>query len=536
MSLTKVTYSMISGAPVNVLDFGADPTGLTDSSAAIQAAINYVESLFVNNLEGTFRTPTLVFPYGEYLCTGLIITKPFAMTSAGANSSILKTTTNATLLTVAGSGTGSLGYEGMHITNLSFRGNSTGAAQTGLVFGGPDMNSNVVQDCEFLRFGQRGFSYLGAGNIKFIRNKVFFNKEEGAVFRGFETGLTGYITWSEIKSNAFSYNKIGLWLRSQVGSVDVANNLFESNTAGVSGMGTSDRPSIGLKITKNPGGTDYESLGYSAIHNNYFEDNWPGVSCETMHNVDVYDNYFDSNSPSIDAFSASDGSVNQRGNIYISPANSTFDCMFANNYIGLIHSKFAVGQWSVVNATTIQITSSTESIPNLIRYNKGSYLNCGDVGIVQAVISVTFAAGVATITVANTAGFTATKELLIYIPQFSGTSAAHVRNQFLNNKFEEIPGIVYTDPDLVRDGQSLVRGSNNIRGGCGVLGDYTETLARRYLKGALEVSGDTVIRGPLAVVNDLIVTVPGKGLSLTSPDGLVTKIVTINNAGAITLI
>ena len=40
MSLTKTTYSMIAGAPANVLDFGADPTGATDSSAAFQAALD----------------------------------------------------------------------------------------------------------------------------------------------------------------------------------------------------------------------------------------------------------------------------------------------------------------------------------------------------------------------------------------------------------------------------------------------------------------------------------------------------------------
>lgn len=39
MALTKVSYSMITGAPVNILDFGADPTASSDSSAAIQAAI-----------------------------------------------------------------------------------------------------------------------------------------------------------------------------------------------------------------------------------------------------------------------------------------------------------------------------------------------------------------------------------------------------------------------------------------------------------------------------------------------------------------
>lgn len=40
MSLTKVSYSMIEGAVVNVLDFGAVGNGTTDDTAAIQAAIN----------------------------------------------------------------------------------------------------------------------------------------------------------------------------------------------------------------------------------------------------------------------------------------------------------------------------------------------------------------------------------------------------------------------------------------------------------------------------------------------------------------
>jgi hypothetical protein len=40
MSLTKATYSMIEGAPNNILDFGADPTGVADSTSAIQAFID----------------------------------------------------------------------------------------------------------------------------------------------------------------------------------------------------------------------------------------------------------------------------------------------------------------------------------------------------------------------------------------------------------------------------------------------------------------------------------------------------------------
>lgn len=40
MPLTKASYSMINGAPVNVLDYGADPTGVANSTAAFQAALS----------------------------------------------------------------------------------------------------------------------------------------------------------------------------------------------------------------------------------------------------------------------------------------------------------------------------------------------------------------------------------------------------------------------------------------------------------------------------------------------------------------
>jgi Pectate lyase superfamily protein len=60
MSLTKVSYSMITGAPANVLDYGADPTGVANSTAAIQTAIDAGGSVFLPN--GTYLIDTLIFP------------------------------------------------------------------------------------------------------------------------------------------------------------------------------------------------------------------------------------------------------------------------------------------------------------------------------------------------------------------------------------------------------------------------------------------------------------------------------------------
>ena len=61
MTLTKVTNSMISGAPVNILDFGA--VSGQDSTAAIQAAINYAA------LNNTYT----VVPAGSFIVTGLTV-------------------------------------------------------------------------------------------------------------------------------------------------------------------------------------------------------------------------------------------------------------------------------------------------------------------------------------------------------------------------------------------------------------------------------------------------------------------------------
>ena len=80
MALTKASFSMITGAYFNVLDFGADSTGATDSTAAFQAAIEaaqlsarpvYIPAGFylitdtLNVYNGTQITGDTNFSYGQ---------------------------------------------------------------------------------------------------------------------------------------------------------------------------------------------------------------------------------------------------------------------------------------------------------------------------------------------------------------------------------------------------------------------------------------------------------------------------------------
>jgi hypothetical protein len=81
MSLTKATYSMVSGAPINVLDYGAVGDGVANDTAALQAAIN----------AATTTKKRLYVPAGTYLYTTLAVSDEFAISGDG-NSSNLRTT------------------------------------------------------------------------------------------------------------------------------------------------------------------------------------------------------------------------------------------------------------------------------------------------------------------------------------------------------------------------------------------------------------------------------------------------------------
>lgn len=101
MSLTKVTYSMISGALWNPVDYGADPSGVANSTTAIQSAIDAV---------GAAGGGVLFFPPGVYKVTELTCyTNNVAMYGYGAQ--LYGTDKDAVILRVRGNDIHIEGFE-----------------------------------------------------------------------------------------------------------------------------------------------------------------------------------------------------------------------------------------------------------------------------------------------------------------------------------------------------------------------------------------------------------------------------------------
>lgn len=91
MSLTKVSFSMIDGATVNVLDYGADPTGVSDSTAAFQAA-----AVAANNgiVTGAGPGGTVYVPKGTYLVSRVGL-RDTILIGEDRDSTIIRCNTNA---------------------------------------------------------------------------------------------------------------------------------------------------------------------------------------------------------------------------------------------------------------------------------------------------------------------------------------------------------------------------------------------------------------------------------------------------------
>jgi len=155
MALTKASYSLVTGAPFNVLDYGADPTGVANSSTAFQAAINA--------LVATGKSGRIDIPAGTYRMTSGITIDASVCTVVGyaalLDFSSFAASTGAAI-TITGASINYVGnpyFNGVNvIQGLKIKGPGQAVAgNTGVLFTGAGLlgsNDYAMRDCEVFSF------------------------------------------------------------------------------------------------------------------------------------------------------------------------------------------------------------------------------------------------------------------------------------------------------------------------------------------------------------------------------------------------
>lgn len=231
MALTKVTYSMIEGAYVNVLDYGADATGATDSAAAFQAAIDDAAGRYVYAPEGTYRINTqLTYNTTTALAPGL------KLVGDGMSKTIFDTRVAGVAMLSLSGGDNYTFQMGGHLADFSIITNGAPANADGIAM-------RSVWHCDVERVSVRGLSRYGF--------QVYSLVAPG------DPDSSAYINFRNCRSDN---NQYGFRLTSAASSVGVINITIEdcsisSNTdTGVSMSNVSVINIISNGITNNPAG------------------------------------------------------------------------------------------------------------------------------------------------------------------------------------------------------------------------------------------------------------------------------------------
>jgi len=217
MTLTKATYSMINGAPNNVLDYGAVGDGVANDTAAIQAC-----------LDAAWAARKDVFiPGGTYLVTGLTLPGnyptvderdrairvygqgygvPYSLSNTGGT--VLKSVTNAPIITDRPS-TAPNAQGTYEIDHLRFDATSTTpVVQFNGLYGTSSFHNNVIYqrgtgDALKVIYGAGGYIYEN-----FVFNYDYANSTAGAARTGVGFNVpnsygSGLVTLSKNSARGF---------------------------------------------------------------------------------------------------------------------------------------------------------------------------------------------------------------------------------------------------------------------------------------------------------------------------------------------
>lgn len=258
MSLTKVTYSMIQGAALNVLDYGAVGDGITNDTAAIQAAINAAEA----------GNGSVYLPVGNYLVNDLTISSARGVEIVGERQPAYTVSgqNNGTRLTYAGSGyainieessSGFIyrvnirnlgiwftqaaqgGVYGLKVQESSFEniginGDDAYIVSYGFDFDGLSITN--IDDCEIQKVAiaintRFGASSASVGGVNITRNNIFDTTT--AIRFGLVNSINIENNWIEGFQNAFLLDNSSPNQRTEIYSANICNNVLLQSTAGL---------------------------------------------------------------------------------------------------------------------------------------------------------------------------------------------------------------------------------------------------------------------------------------------------------------
>lgn len=159
MALTKVSYSMIQGAAANIVDYGADSTGVTDSTTAIQAALDA-------------GTNGVYLPAGTYIVTDTLTVSSDVVIFSDANATVHQTSNNTTTFLVDGCSNvtfDGITVQGKGIDDTAPVANNAGGEAIGILV--TDSENIHIQNCQVLYCKNIGIA-VNQTNDYWIENNI----------------------------------------------------------------------------------------------------------------------------------------------------------------------------------------------------------------------------------------------------------------------------------------------------------------------------------------------------------------------------
>jgi hypothetical protein len=319
MALTKAIYSIVEGAPANILAFGADPTGIADCSAAILAAINSFAADEIAYVE---------LPEGVYRVTNTItVTRPVILRGQGCR--IIAAVPNGYVFDLDNA---EPSYPGnFDIDGIEFKWSGTFGTSTSGGIKCTDVFQLKITNCIFWGLGLNAINLVSVicGLIERNQFKEHLNTNE--IMR-----CAGTLYLVTIRNNFFAFTSPALTkpclYMQQSFNTDISGNAFETGSVGIylSQYGTTygcsitnnfiESCTIGLALGNDNGDGFFGFFEGLSVQSNVFTSNATGISVAgSVLSGSIRDNSFDCESGEfgIDVASNRYNSLVIEGNNYI---------------------------------------------------------------------------------------------------------------------------------------------------------------------------------------------------------------------------